>query len=127
MHDDYEIIKKIGQGRYSAVYEGYNVVKEEKVVVKILKPVNQRRIKREVKILQNLQGGPNIVKFHELIVDYGSKTPSLIYEHLDVVDWRGLYQNLVDNEIRFYFFQILRVNFNIIKGVRLQSYDGNNA
>jgi casein kinase II subunit alpha len=38
VNDDYEIISKLGQGRYSVVYQGYNVVTDERVVVKILKP-----------------------------------------------------------------------------------------
>jgi casein kinase II subunit alpha len=104
-------MKKIGQGRYSNVYEGYNVVNDQRVIVKILKPVKVRRIKREVKILQNLQEGPNIVKLKELIVDRGSKTPSIIYEYLETVDWRELYPTLKDFDIRFYIYQILKVNF----------------
>jgi casein kinase II subunit alpha len=36
--DDYEIIKKIGKGRYAEVYEGYNVVNDNRVVIKIIKP-----------------------------------------------------------------------------------------
>lgn len=38
--DDYEIIKKLGRGKYSEVYEGINVNTDEKVVIKILKPGN---------------------------------------------------------------------------------------
>jgi len=40
-------------------------------VVKILKPVKKRKIKREIKILQNLCGGPNIIKLLEVV-----RTPS---------------------------------------------------
>jgi serine/threonine protein kinase len=36
--DDYEIIKKLGRGKYSEVYEGINVNNDEKTVIKILKP-----------------------------------------------------------------------------------------
>ena len=45
----------------------------------------------------------------DFIVDHGSKTPSIVYEYLDVVDWRELYPKLSDMEIRFYMFQILKV------------------
>jgi casein kinase II subunit alpha len=37
-----------------------HVVKDEKCVVKVLKPVKKKKIKREIKILQNLCGGPNV-------------------------------------------------------------------
>jgi casein kinase II subunit alpha len=96
------------------VYEGYNVVNDERVVVKILKPVKLRRIKREVKVLLNLLNGPNIVKFKDFIVDHGSKTPSLIYEYIETIDWRELYPKLKDLEIRFYIYQILKVNYFLI-------------
>ena len=36
--DYYEIIKKIGRGKYSEVYEGINTQNNQRVVIKILKP-----------------------------------------------------------------------------------------
>lgn len=36
--DDYEIIEKIGQGRYSNVYKVYDIVNSEFAVCKMLKP-----------------------------------------------------------------------------------------
>lgn len=35
--DDYQIARKLGRGKYSEVFEGYNVKTNEKCVVKILK------------------------------------------------------------------------------------------
>ena len=35
--EDYEVIKKIGRGKYSEVYEGINVTNDKRVVIKILK------------------------------------------------------------------------------------------
>ena len=35
--DDYQIVRKLGRGKYSEVFEGVNVVNNEKIVVKILK------------------------------------------------------------------------------------------
>ena len=57
--DDYEVVKKIGRGKYSEVFAGINSVNDTKCVVKILKPVKKKKIKREIKILQNLCGGRN--------------------------------------------------------------------
>jgi serine/threonine protein kinase len=37
------------------------MVNTEKCILKILKPVASKKIKREIKILRNLTGGPNIV------------------------------------------------------------------
>ena len=55
--DDYEVVRKIGRGKYSEVFAGINSVNDTKCVVKILKPVKKKKIKREIKILQNLCGG----------------------------------------------------------------------
>jgi serine/threonine protein kinase len=35
--DDYEIIKKLGSGRYSGAFEGINVLNNNRVTIKILK------------------------------------------------------------------------------------------
>lgn len=43
-----------GRGKYSEVFEGMNVANDTKCVVKILKPVKKKKIKREIKILQNM-------------------------------------------------------------------------
>jgi actin-related protein len=37
---NYNVHTKIGRGRYSEVFEGYNIKTEEPVVIKILKPSN---------------------------------------------------------------------------------------
>ena len=39
--ENYEIIKKIGRGKYSEVYEGINTANNERIVIKILKPGKQ--------------------------------------------------------------------------------------
>ena len=36
--ENFEIIKKIGRGKYSEVYEGINTQNNERIVIKILKP-----------------------------------------------------------------------------------------
>lgn len=46
---------------YIQVFEGVDMVNTEKCIVKVLKPVAAKKIKREIKILRNLTGGPNIV------------------------------------------------------------------
>eukprot|EP00514_Thraustochytrium_sp_LLF1b_P003503 CAMPEP_0184524634 /NCGR_PEP_ID=MMETSP0198_2-20121128/9633_1 /TAXON_ID=1112570 /ORGANISM="Thraustochytrium sp., Strain LLF1b" /LENGTH=346 /DNA_ID=CAMNT_0026915967 /DNA_START=416 /DNA_END=1456 /DNA_ORIENTATION=- len=106
--DDYEVIRKIGRGKYSEVFEGHNTATEERCVVKILKPVKKKKIKREIKILQNLCGGPNIIKLLDVVRDPQSKTPSLIFEYVDNVDFKVLYPTLSDYDIRYYINEILK-------------------
>ena len=44
--DDYAVIRKIGRGKYSEVFDGINLVTKDRCVVKILKPVKKKKIKR---------------------------------------------------------------------------------
>ena len=50
--DDYEIISKIGRGRYSEVFEALNLLTNETVVVKMLKPVKKEKVRREIMCLE---------------------------------------------------------------------------
>jgi casein kinase II subunit alpha len=67
--DDYSVFRKIGRGKYSDVFEAKNNKTSTMCVIKILKPVKKKKIFREIKILQNLQGGPNIIGLIDLIRD----------------------------------------------------------
>jgi casein kinase II subunit alpha len=106
--DDYEIVRKIGRGKYSEVFEGHNTAKDTKCVIKILKPVRKKKIRREISILQNLTGGPNVIQLYDIVRDPVSKTPSLIFEHVDATDFKTLYPQLVDADVRFYIYQLLK-------------------
>ena len=38
--DNYQLVRKLGRGKYSEVFEGINVTNNEKVVIKVLKVKN---------------------------------------------------------------------------------------
>lgn len=42
--DDYEVVRKMGRGKYSEVFEGINTVNNERCVIKILKPVKKKKV-----------------------------------------------------------------------------------
>lgn len=127
--ENYEVVRKIGtsfapisrhakrltnacltgRGKYSEVFEGINVVNYQKCVIKVLKPVKKKKIKREIKILQNLSGGPNVVALLDVVRDSQSKTPSLIFEYVNNTDFRSLYPKFVDYDVRYYIFELLKV------------------
>lgn len=46
----------------------------------MLKPVKKKKIKREIKILQNLSGGPNIVALLDVVRDQQVNQSSLQYD-----------------------------------------------
>ncbi|CAO3617871.1 unnamed protein product [Mucor hiemalis] len=62
--DVYEISCKIGRGKYSEVFAGVNALNQEKCVIK-----SRRRRLREIEILQNLTGGPNIIGLLDVVRD----------------------------------------------------------
>ena len=42
--DDYEVVRKVGRGKYSEVFEGVNTVNNQKCIIKILKPVKKKKV-----------------------------------------------------------------------------------
>lgn len=73
-----------------------------------MKPVKKKKIKREIKILQNLKDGPNIVKLLDVVRDPSSKTPCLVFEWIDNTDFKILFPKFTDFDIRFYIFEVLK-------------------
>ena len=86
-----------------------NVTNNTKCIIKILKPVKKKKIKREIKILQNLCGGTNIIQLLDIVRDPQSKTPSLIFEYVNNTDFKTLYPTLTDYDIRYYIHELLKV------------------
>lgn len=106
--EDYEVRGRLGSGKYSEVFEAINIRNGEKCVIKLLKPVKKRKIKREIKILENLQGGTNIISLLDVVKDPVSRRPALIFEHVNNQDYRTLYQSFTDYDIRFYLYELLK-------------------
>jgi len=119
--EDYEVVRKVGRGKYSEVFQGLDITKpdgQRDCVIKILKPVKKMKIKREIKILQNLQGGVNVIQLLDVVRDSQSKTPSLVFEHVNNTDFKVLYPTLTDYDIRYYIFELLKaLDFCHSKGI----------
>jgi casein kinase II subunit alpha len=92
----------------------------ERIVIKILKPVKKTKIRREIKILQTLRGGVNIINLIDVVRDPMTKTPALIMEYVDTsdLDFRTLYKSFTDYDVRFYIFEVLKaLDFCHSKGI----------
>jgi casein kinase II subunit alpha len=61
---------------------GIDTRSQDPVVIKVLKPVKKSKIKREIKILESLKGGVNIIELKEVVRDPISKTPSLVRHYM---------------------------------------------
>ena len=59
--EHYEIVCKLGRGKYSDVFKGVDTDTGKTVVIKVLKPVKKKKIRREVMVLNTLKGGVNIL------------------------------------------------------------------
>ncbi|CAI5942356.1 unnamed protein product [Closterium sp. NIES-65] len=104
---DYELVRKVGRGKYSEVFEARTVRGGQRCIVKVLKPVRRKKIKREIKVLQNLAGGPNIISLLDVVRDPVTRTPSLVFDLVDSLDWKLLYPSLTDHDVRYYLYQLL--------------------
>eukprot|EP00668_Euglena_longa_P002630 GGOE01003076.1.p1 GENE.GGOE01003076.1~~GGOE01003076.1.p1 ORF type:complete len:399 (+),score=113.39 GGOE01003076.1:1853-3049(+) len=100
-------MEKIGRGKYSDVYNGLIRTTGNPCVLKLLKPIKMSKMQREVKVLQNLHGGPNIIGLMDQVLSpKGDKV--LVFEHVNNVDFRALYPSLTADDIRFYMFELLK-------------------
>ncbi|BGP18721.1 hypothetical protein JCM10213v2_006787 [Rhodosporidiobolus nylandii] len=116
--EQYEVTKRLGRGKYSEVFEGYDVVNKRLVVIKVLKPIKKKKVKRELKVLSNLHGGTNIIELLDVVRDPQSKAPAIITEHVQNLDSKQLYPKLTDGDVRYYMFELLKaLDFCHSKGI----------
>lgn len=50
-----------------------------------------------------------MIQLLDVVRDAGSKTPSLVFEHVNNTDFKVLYGTLSDYDIRYYIFELLKV------------------
>jgi len=53
-----------------------------------------------------------------VVKDPVSRTPALIFEHVNNTDFKALYQTLTDFDIRYYLYELLKVVFNFASFIR---------
>jgi hypothetical protein len=85
-----QVLQQLGKGKYGEVFEGVDLDTEARCVVKIMRPVKEQRLKREIKILRHVRGGPNIIGLVDLVRDPDTKTPCFVFELVDAVPLREL-------------------------------------
>lgn len=106
--EPYEIKQSIGRGKYSDVFEGVDSRNGKRVVIKILKPVRKVKIAREIRILELLKNGPNIVGCYDICFDSQTMTPSIIFEFFSTVNLKNVMLNLSLADVKVYMFQVFR-------------------
>ncbi|XP_054152407.1 uncharacterized protein LOC128951184 [Oppia nitens] len=104
--DDYQLITRIGCGKYGVVFEAIDVRKNKRCAIKVLKPVIMDKVSREVTILRHLCGGPNIISLKDVIMN--CKIPSLVFPFVAKETLRDILTTLDDTESRLYLFKIIK-------------------
>lgn len=74
-------MRKLGDGKYSDVYDGVDPETGGRVVIKILKPIRENKIMREIKILETLKGGPNIISLLKKCFDEKNGVTCLVRQN----------------------------------------------
>jgi casein kinase II subunit alpha len=116
--EPYKLMRKIGHGKYGEVFEGVNVLTGRMCAIKVLRPVRKKKLQRELKILEGIDGGPNIVTLYDIVRDSDSHLYSFVYEEVDNDDFKELYPKLKLHEIRYYLYQILKaLDFSHSRGI----------
>jgi casein kinase II subunit alpha len=105
--DNYKVESKIGRGRYSDVYQGLNIKSNEKVVLKILKPITKIKIIREICILKTLIDCPNIVKIIDVIKEKNSDIYCIICKSISGIELKNCYIGISPADLKLYMHKIL--------------------
>lgn len=103
----YKLIKLIGSGRYSEVFLALQD-DSKNCAVKVLKPVNNDRVRRELKILKEVQGQKNILNLLDIVIDRRYGIPSMVTEYVKNTTWRDLFTSFDMDDIRFYVYRLLQ-------------------
>ena len=105
---NYEIVQKIGRGKYSLVFEGVDVRNKQKVAIKVLKPIKKEKIKREYYMLTNINH-PNIVKILDTVRDPYTKTASFVMELVPTLDFKTAFPKFSIQDVKFYTRELFKV------------------
>lgn len=105
--DDYVILENIDGGKFSTVYKAYKIDRENgnkkiEVALKVLLPYDIRKYLKEIKVLSNLDGKSNIVKFYGLIQDPVTHVFTIALEWVKMQKYQKIYPRMSIDDIRYF-------------------------
>ena len=112
----YTLISLIGSGAYSEVFIGK--CDEEIKAIKVLKPVNNDRVRRELKILSILKYHPYILELSDILIDSKYGITSIVTKYVPGTPWKHLINSFSLNDIRIYVYKLLQaLDFTHSQGI----------
>jgi casein kinase II subunit alpha len=104
----YKITDWIGEGRYSDVFLALRD-DTDLCAIKSLKPVNTDRVRRELKILTEVQGQANILQLWDIVIDGKAGIPAMVTEAIENNrPWRALFSTMNLDETRYYIYRVVQ-------------------
>ena len=105
--DEYTIVENIDGGKFSTVYKAYKTdpddeTKKIDVALKVLLPYDIRKYLKEIKVLSNLDGKCNIVKFYGLVQDPVTHVFSIALEWVKMQKYQKIYPRMKIGDIRHF-------------------------
>lgn len=92
----------------------------DEVAIKIFKPVKKDKIRREVKIMNQLSDHTNIVKILDVVRDAATKTPSMVTEYVNQGDHsiKKIFSSFTTDDVKLYLYNALKgLNYAHSKGI----------
>ncbi|KAL6120731.1 hypothetical protein NUSPORA_02492 [Nucleospora cyclopteri] len=105
--DKYVITGVIGKGRYAEVFKGREKEIKKKIVIKVLKPIKQMKVNREVLILQHLKSHSSIIELKDVVYDKQTKLSSLIFDFIEHSDCHSVFTRCPFDDVISYSKQLL--------------------
>lgn len=108
----FRIYDVIGEGSFGTVFRGYDCELKKLVAIKIMKPQRLALIKREVFILCSLAGKPSIVNLTNVVIDWLTRVPSMVFEYLEHEHYDTMFPKLSVTCVLDYMYQLLRALYH---------------
>lgn len=103
----YSILTRVGRGKYSNVFKG-KIKNGSYCVIKVLKPVRNEKIKREINILQILDKCPNSTHLLDIVKDKDTNSIALILDWAENIPLRNVMRGMGTVHISNYIYKVLK-------------------
>eukprot|EP00301_Raphidiophrys_heterophryoidea_P021619 c5994_g1_i1.p1 GENE.c5994_g1_i1~~c5994_g1_i1.p1 ORF type:complete len:240 (+),score=51.95 c5994_g1_i1:41-760(+) len=106
---EYKVLKRVGKGKFSVVHHGRHIPTKKDVALKFLiYPVEEERIKRELKVMETLRGTRNTVQLLDLVEEPTTKTKVVVMSFVQQLShYKILFAAFKDWDIRHYLYEVL--------------------